>query len=80
MREAAEALRLTAQDLLSLGVVDRVIDEPLGGAQRDRHTAMTRVGAALRTMLGELQGMDPPALRTARRQKYLNIGAKGLTG
>jgi acetyl-CoA carboxylase carboxyl transferase subunit alpha len=78
MREAAEALRLTAQDLEKLGVVDRVIAEPLGGAQRDRAAAISAVGKALAAMLKDLSGKKPEALIRMRRQKFLDIGAKGL--
>ncbi|KIT16425.1 acetyl-CoA carboxylase carboxyltransferase subunit alpha [Jannaschia aquimarina] len=78
MREAAEALRLTAQDLLKLGVVDRVISEPTGGAHRDPSTAIAEVGSALRDMLGEMDGRDPDAIRAARRRKFLDMGTKGL--
>jgi acetyl-CoA carboxylase carboxyl transferase subunit alpha len=79
MREAAEALRLTAQDLLALGVVDRIIPEPKGGAQRNRDTTIARVGAAIGEILGEIDGRKPDALRRARRQKYLAMGQKSLT-
>jgi len=77
MREAAEALRLTAQDLHQLGVIDRIVEEPLGGAHRDRGETIRRVGGAIRAMLDELQG-DAEALRAARRQKYLDMGSRGL--
>jgi acetyl-CoA carboxylase carboxyl transferase subunit alpha len=78
MREAAEALRLTAQDLIKLGVADRIIDEPLGGAHRDRDTTIAAVGKAIQTMLGELDKKDRAALIKDRREKFLRIGAKGL--
>ncbi|MGG7645137.1 acetyl-CoA carboxylase carboxyltransferase subunit alpha [Rhodovulum sp. YNF3179] len=78
MREAAEALRLTAQDLAKLGVADRIIKEPLGGAQRDREAAIASVGAALGDMLKELDGKSAKALVKDRRQKYLDLGQKGL--
>jgi len=78
MREAAEALRLTAQNLRDLGVVDRVIAEPMGGAHRSRDTAIAAVGKAIETMLGELAGMDAPTLVRDRRQKFLDMGSKGL--
>src|SRR6056297_341383 len=55
MREAAEALRLTAQDLNQLGVTDRIIPEPQGGAHRDPDAAIQSVGDALVTMLNELR-------------------------
>ncbi|MAZ25828.1 MAG: acetyl-CoA carboxylase carboxyl transferase subunit alpha [Cytophagaceae bacterium] len=78
MREAAEALRLTAQDLLKLGVADRIIAEPLGGAHRDASGTIAAVGKTIASMLGEMDGMKPKALVNARREKFLNMGAKGL--
>ena len=56
MREAAEALRLTAQDLQKLGVADRIINEPVGGAQRGRAQTISAVGKAIELMLQELAG------------------------
>ncbi len=78
MREAAEALRLTAQDLYNLGVCDRIITEPKGGAHRDRPAAIESVRAAIAAMLKELDGKDAAALIKDRRQKFLDIGSKGL--
>ena len=78
MREAAEALRLTAQDLLQLGVTDRVVDEPIGGAHRNRDEAIASVGAAISAMLSELEGLDRPGLLADRRKKYLDLGRNGL--
>ncbi|MFZ9133060.1 MAG: carboxyltransferase subunit alpha, partial [Gemmobacter sp.] len=78
MREAAEALRLTAQDLLKLGVIDRIVKEPLGGAQRDRAATIEAVGKTIEAMLKELAGKKPEALIRDRRQKFLDMGAKGL--
>ena len=78
MREAAEALRLTAQDLKALEVVDRVIPEPLGGAHRDPEASYRAVGAAISEMLAEMKDMDAKALITDRRKKFLDIGSKGL--
>ena len=78
MREAAEALRLTAQDLLKLGVADQVISEPLGGAHRGRDATIASVGNAVRSMLKELTGVKPKKLIAQRRQKFLDIGSKGL--
>ncbi|WP_010141074.1 acetyl-CoA carboxylase carboxyltransferase subunit alpha [Oceanicola sp. S124] len=78
MREAAEAMRLTAQDLHYLGVIDRIIPEPTGGAHRAREETMTSVGRALEAMLEEMDGMDRKALIKARRQKFLDMGARGL--
>lgn len=78
MREAAEALRLTAQDLQKLGIIDRIVKEPLGGAQRAPKEAIDAVGKAIEAMLGELSGKKPEALVRDRRQKFLDMGAKGL--
>ncbi len=78
MREAAEALRLTAQDLYKLGVCDRIITEPKGGAHRDRPATVESVRSAIAAMLQELDGKDAAALVRDRRQKFLDIGSKGL--
>jgi acetyl-CoA carboxylase carboxyl transferase subunit alpha len=78
MREAAEALRLTAQDLQKLGVIDRIIKEPTGGAQRGRSETIAAVGKAIEAMLGDLNGMKPDALIKDRRQKFIDMGTKGL--
>ncbi len=78
MREAAEALRLTAQDLKKLGVCDHIIPEPKGGAHRDREATVDAVRQAIASMLKELKGKDAKALIMDRRQKFLDIGAKGL--
>ncbi len=78
MREAAEALRLTAQDLLQLGIVDRVIPEPLGGAQRDPKSAIESVGSALAEMLGEVSDLKPSERTRTREKRFLDIGAEAL--
>lgn len=78
MREAAEALRLTAQNLTQLGVTDVVIPEPIGGAQRHKEETITNVKSALITMLTELEKKKPDALRKARRKKFLDVGSKTL--
>jgi acetyl-CoA carboxylase carboxyl transferase subunit alpha len=78
MKEAAESLRLTAQDLKSLGVIDRIIPEPTGGAQRNRGATLAAVGKALGEMLKELDGRPPAQLVKDRRQKFLGMGSKGL--
>ena len=78
MREAAEALRLTAQDLIQLGVADRVIPEPKGGAHRDAVTAIQSVKSVILSMLDELDGKKPKDLISDRRRKYLDMGSKGL--
>ena len=78
MREAADALRLTAQDLQKLGIIDRIVKEPLGGAQRAPKETVDAVGKAIEAMLGELSGKKPEALVKDRRQKFLDMGSKGL--
>jgi acetyl-CoA carboxylase carboxyl transferase subunit alpha len=78
MREAAEALRLTAQDLDRLGVIDRCIREPLGGAHRDRDATIQSVGEAATQSLAELVGRPGRELRDARRKKFLGMGSRGL--
>jgi acetyl-CoA carboxylase carboxyl transferase subunit alpha len=78
MRESAEALRLTSKDLHEIGVCDRIIDEPHGGAHRDRDAAIKTVGLALVSMLNELRDLSGEKLRLDRRRKYLELGSKGL--
>ncbi len=78
MREAAEALRLTAQNLQKLGVIDRIIKEPLGGAQRGPKETIEAVGKGIETMLKELSGKKRDALIKDRRQKFIEMGSKGL--
>ncbi len=78
MREAAEALRLTAQDLHKLGVIDQIIPEPLGGAQRGPDVAIAAVGKAIQSMLTPLLKKKPEEILKDRRQKFLDMGSKGL--
>ena len=77
-KEAAEALKMTAQDLLKLGVIDAIVPEPLGGAQRDQVAVIKTVGEALEKSLLGLRKLDGAALRQSRREKFLDIGRKGL--
>ncbi|MFN6924797.1 MAG: acetyl-CoA carboxylase carboxyltransferase subunit alpha [Tabrizicola sp.] len=78
MREAAEALRLTAQDLQKLGIIDRIVKEPVGGAQRAPKETIEAVGKAIEAMLKDLSGKKPETLIRDRRQKFLDMGSKGL--
>ena len=75
---AAEALRLTAQDLLGFGVIDRIVPEPLGGAHREPKTAIAAAGDVIAEALGVLAGLDGDTLRARRREKFLEIWRKGL--
>ena len=79
MQDAADALRLTAQDLEKLGVADRVVAEPPGGAQRDRPAVIRAVGEALADTLRGFDGMAPDQVRAERRRKFIEMGSKGLT-
>jgi acetyl-CoA carboxylase carboxyl transferase subunit alpha len=72
--EAAEALKLTAQDLLKLGVIDGVVGEPLGGAHRDPQAAIRAAGDAIEAALAGLEEMEPDAVRARRRERFLNMG------
>ena len=77
-REAAEALRLTAQDLEALGVVDKVIPEPVGGAHRDPQSVLAAVGDEIERALRELVPVPGGALRARRRDKFMRMGRRGL--
>lgn len=73
-QDAATNMKITAQDLLHLGVIDGIIEEPVGGAHRDRAVVMDRAGNAIETALAEMDGMSPEEIRHHRREKFLNIG------
>ena len=77
-REAAEALNLTAEDLRRLGVIDRIVEEPLGGAHRHPDEACRKLGEALEAALLSFRGQDGESLRRRRRDKYLAIGRRGF--
>ena len=76
--EAANALKITAQDLLSLGVIDDIVPEPLGGAHRDPERAMNQLGDGLEHAIRDMAGIDGARLKELRREKFLAIGGKGL--
>jgi acetyl-CoA carboxylase carboxyl transferase subunit alpha len=71
---AADALRLTAKDLLALGVIDEVVPEPLGGAHRRPHEAMQALRAALARHLAELRAVPDDRLRELRYEKFRRMG------
>ena len=71
---AAEALRLTAEDLLRLKLIDQIVAEPLGGAQRDKAATLQSVSRAIQEALASLNGMDGASLRAKRREKFLAMG------
>jgi acetyl-CoA carboxylase carboxyl transferase subunit alpha len=75
---AAEALKLTAQDLLKLGVIDRIVPEPIGGAHREKTAAISVLGDAIEESLSPLLNQSPSELKLGRRQKFLAMGGRGL--
>ena len=77
-KDAAAALRLTSQDLLKLGVIDRIVTEPLGGAQRAPHETIALVGDAIADALRLFAMMKPQDIRLDRRNKFLAMGKKKL--
>ena len=72
--DAAEAMKITASDLLALGVADRIVPEPLGGAHRDPEGAIAALGRAIGEELDQLAALDRAALLAQRRAKFLAIG------
>ncbi len=78
-KEAAEALRLTAQDLERLGVIDEILPEPLGGAHRSPMEAVTSVQDALQRALADFEAKSPKKLVTQRREKFLKMGKIGIS-
>ena len=74
-QDAAEALRLTAQELLRLGVIDQIVAEPLGGAHRAPQEAIARLGEAIDDALRQHAVLDGETLRRQRRQKFLAMGS-----
>jgi acetyl-CoA carboxylase carboxyl transferase subunit alpha len=78
-RDAAESLRLTAQDMMKLGVIDGIVEEPLGAAHRDPKQAIANLGEAIDRQLADLSGLSGDALVQDRHDKYIALGEKGLT-
>ena len=77
-KEATEALRLTAQDLKALGIIDEIIKEPLGGSHRNTEQTLGAVKEAISRQLRELSGLSPDELKRQRTEKFLNMG-KNIT-
>ena len=75
MREAADALKLTAQHLKEIGVVDKIIKEPLGGAHRDKKKALEEVKRALLEEIITFQRIDRKKIKRLRSEKYINMGS-----
>ncbi len=77
-KDAATAMRLTAQELHKLQVIDDIIPEPMGGAHRGPETMIRDAGNAIELVLKDLAALEPEALRAARRAKFVAIGREGL--
>ena len=75
---AAEAMRITAQDLKKLGLVDEIVPEPVGGAHREPAEALANLGEAIAQALAPLKGLTPESLKARRREKFLMMGKIGL--
>ncbi|KQP41698.1 acetyl-CoA carboxylase carboxyltransferase subunit alpha [Methylobacterium sp. Leaf106] len=74
--DAATAMKITAQDLLRLGIIDGIIPEATGGAHRGRDAAITNTGKAVAKALAEFDGLSPDEIRDRRAGKFLDIGRK----
>jgi acetyl-CoA carboxylase carboxyl transferase subunit alpha len=73
-QEAATNMKITAQDLIRFGVIDTIIEEPVGGAHRDPPGAIASTGAAIAAALEDLRELDREGVRRQRREKFLSIG------
>jgi len=76
--DAAEQMKITAQDLVKIGVVDRIVGEPAGGAHSDPETAIAAVGDAVEEELNSLSNLGPSELQTQRAERFYAIGRQGL--
>jgi acetyl-CoA carboxylase carboxyl transferase subunit alpha len=74
----AEAMKITAQDLIGFSIIDRIIEEPAGGAHADPQAAITAVGDAIEVELGGLEGLSPEALREQRAARFYALGRVGI--
>jgi acetyl-CoA carboxylase carboxyl transferase subunit alpha len=72
--DAANSMKITAQDLYALGIIDKIIEEPKGGAHRDRDSMIAKTGDAIATALAEFEGMKSGDVRKLRQDKFLAIG------
>ena len=75
-QEAANSMKITAQDMLRFGVIDAILKEPAGGAHRDPNAMIAVTGDAIAQALGDLRDLPPDVIRQQRRQKFLDIGRK----
>ncbi len=75
-QEAANSMKITAQDMLRFGVIDQILKEPAGGAHRDAQAMIAATGEAIAQAFSELGNLTPEMVRQQRRQKFLEIGRK----
>ena len=75
-QEAAQSMKITAQDLVKFGIVDGIVPEPAGGAHRDPDAAIVAAGQAISQALAGLRSLSPEEVRRARADKFLAIGRK----
>ena len=73
-QDAATNMKITAQDMIRFGVIDRIVPEPAGGAHRDAAAAIAATGEAIAGALGEISALDPETVRKERRDKFLAMG------
>ena len=73
-QDAAKAMKITAKDLKALGIIDKIIKEPLGGAHRERGVTIKNVGSVIVSAIKELSALSPDELIKRRREKFLQIG------
>lgn len=73
-QDAATGMKITAQDLLKFGIIDRIVPEPTGGAHRDGEAAIARAGDAIAACLKDLAGLSPEEVTAQREEKFLAIG------
>jgi acetyl-CoA carboxylase carboxyl transferase subunit alpha len=73
-QEAATGMKITAEDMMRFGVIDRIVSEPAGGAHRDPAATVAAAGEAIAQALGELSGLNRETVRRQRREKFLAIG------
>jgi acetyl-CoA carboxylase carboxyl transferase subunit alpha len=72
--DAATSMRITAQDLMDLGVIDEIIAEPVGGAHRDKAKTIEHTGAAIQRALATLDGLSADELRNQRAERFMQMG------
>jgi acetyl-CoA carboxylase carboxyl transferase subunit alpha len=73
-QDAATNMKITADDMMRLGIIDEIVREPTGGAHRDPGVAIASTGTAIERIFAELKGLDRDTIRRNRRDKFLNIG------